>query len=743
MSVSQALKPFVCHGLDPRLVPGHDAQADCPFCGKPKHFFLNPETGQWDCKVCGRSGNVHTFLREVCIATAKRTTRDQYLELSRDRGIPTGILKDAGVGFDGANWLIPSRGETGAVRDVRRWNKKTRKVMATDGCATQLWNADKLRAAPPGALVLLCEGDWDGLAAEWLIRDDGNSASRGPAVAVAVPGATVFKADWVSLFNDKNVVCLYDHDEAGAAGENKANEAISSCASSIKFVHWPKGSPEGFDTRDFAKRLNSEGLIPSGLDRLLELTNDAPRPLPESMRSRMKPEEKGETKFKSDDLPEMTFDQVIEVFRKHLHLNDDAVMALKICFAVCLSTDMRWKKNPLWLYLVGQPSSGKTELLSSMKASPRTLFVSTVTPHGLVSGWKSGQDPSLIAKLKDKTLVAKDFTEILTMHPSAQAEVFSVLRGAFDGYVDKMFGNGVKRHYSDHYFACIAGATHAIHAKKMSELGERFLKFQLPTVTETEERARNKKARHSVTSGGDQDSGQEMSKASSAFLKQQLPRILPECGDEADEAIGDVATLVSEMRANVTRDERTGDMTHRPVREASTRVYVQLLRLAVILAWMHGRHEVGPEDVAIIRRVGLDTAIGFNLDVLKAMMKLGGSATKQEICDTAGVPIATVGRRIEDLVDLGVVSKMKQTKTKGAGRPAVVYVVTESVARMWRSASQSQEKSDGHGDSRKVVRSAGGAGSSIPREDGMRRTSNGGRPGIARRVVVRKRIAVG
>jgi DNA primase len=41
--------------------------ATCIFdeCQKENHFFINKETGLWDCKKCGKDGNIFTFLAKV------------------------------------------------------------------------------------------------------------------------------------------------------------------------------------------------------------------------------------------------------------------------------------------------------------------------------------------------------------------------------------------------------------------------------------------------------------------------------------------------------------------------------------------------------------------------------------------------------------------------------------------------------------------------------------------------------
>lgn len=38
---------------------------DCILCGKESHMYINVQTGLWDCKKCGESGNIYKLLRFV------------------------------------------------------------------------------------------------------------------------------------------------------------------------------------------------------------------------------------------------------------------------------------------------------------------------------------------------------------------------------------------------------------------------------------------------------------------------------------------------------------------------------------------------------------------------------------------------------------------------------------------------------------------------------------------------------
>jgi DNA primase len=42
----------------------NNVSSNCPFCGKADHFFINLVTQAWDCKKCGREGNIYMLLKE-------------------------------------------------------------------------------------------------------------------------------------------------------------------------------------------------------------------------------------------------------------------------------------------------------------------------------------------------------------------------------------------------------------------------------------------------------------------------------------------------------------------------------------------------------------------------------------------------------------------------------------------------------------------------------------------------------
>jgi hypothetical protein len=51
--------------VKPKMATRMNFKADCPYCGKEGHFYINYTNGKNDCKKCGTEGNIITFLNAV------------------------------------------------------------------------------------------------------------------------------------------------------------------------------------------------------------------------------------------------------------------------------------------------------------------------------------------------------------------------------------------------------------------------------------------------------------------------------------------------------------------------------------------------------------------------------------------------------------------------------------------------------------------------------------------------------
>lgn len=690
---AQLLEAFRTLGCDIEAVGGN-GKGTCLFCGKEGHFFVNVKTGQWDCKVCCRSGNLVSLMSELARLVPKQTSKDHLEKLARLRScsknvndgemvsppMPISVFTAWGMGCVSGEWWLPCWSVAATVRDIRRWTQRSGRFMSVPTCEAQLGGALKLHKAPPGSKVWICEGEWDAMFLRWLLDEAGCATD----IVVFVPGAGVFKKEWPNWFHGHDVIIAYDNDEAGDRGSSKAGRLLAPMARSVRYLCWPDTYPDGWDIRD---------AILSGRGKSIT-AEEALADLEAITRSQHRRHETAEDATGETGIPGLpgekpaTYAEVIAVFKKWASVSPDYDLSLKLVLATCLGNMV--PGDPIWLYLVSPPGGGKTMILSAMRTSTRTLFRSTLTPASMISGFNVQPDPSLLPQLNGKTAIFKDGTELLAMHPDARREIYGVLRGAFDGYVHKSFGNGISRAYDVHFNAII-GITQAVHGDSQATMGERFLKFEMRDTPE------GKKAKIIAAIGNTSKSAameDELAAVCRKFLLTEVdPTALPQVQGPQIERIMAMAELVSVLRAQVDREAfGDRDVRYRPSPEVGTRIAKQLTKLGQMLTFVFGVEEITQEIMDILLRVAKDTSVGFNVDIVRAM--LAGKRepmARQDIARYAKIPEASLYRRLQDLEYLGIVMRTNTPPPPGhrAVRvvTAVLYAIKPWFAAIW-DASQ-------------------------------------------------------
>lgn len=656
--LKKELRPFEAHGVEfERIVGSNQAQGVCCFCGREDKFYCNTENGLWDCKskecVGHRHGNVYTFLKQVATTHHDETVEADFKKLGIARGIGVHELKEAGLGFNGKEWLIPARNSKGTVVDIRRWREKG-KLMSTPGCSMGLFGMDALVKHRGDGWVWICEGEWDAMALRTALR----LAGRKGDCVVGVPGAGTFKNDWIQFFKGKRARLCYDADEAGDSGCAKAAKLLAKVVKQLEYLNWPESLPSGFDTRDFFK----EGKKLAEYEKLFadKPRRTSPADIPEVESEEMVADEPGDV---------TTWEQVLEVFRAHFSMTDEHEGALKLCLATTVTT---WLDgDPVWIFIVSPPGDLKTEILMSFQDSGWCVCKSSLSPRALCSGWRGegNEDPSLLPKLDGRTFVLKDYTEITAMHPTAQDEILGVLRGAFDGEIEKSFGNGVERKYQAH-FHILAGVTPVIHGSQKASLGERFMKFTCRKGVGFDANAAIRAALRNV--GKEKTTRLETRTAIKSFVASARVRFeaakgkLPELSAEFEDRLIALAQLIGMLRADVERNTRTDQILYRPQHEVGTRLAKQLKKVALGLAMVSGDStDIAPEDEDLVRKLAFDTARGFHIDIFEVIARAGaGGVLTPDLVERVGLPSSTVYGRLEDMEMLGVLFK---TKDKEAG----------------------------------------------------------------------------
>lgn len=671
---------FECLGVNIGPRTGSNAKCDCPLCGKAGHFFLNLDTGQWDCKVCGRNGNVYSFMSQLLDVAEHKTTPEMYEEIAKSRGIPSEAFTTWPVVWNEAagEWLFPNYGTNGVVRGFGRWRKGQKKIYETTGCGTHIFglyylvNAQEARKRR----VWICEGYWDAIALRWLLNQVGSYD-----IVISFPGAGTFKKAWHAYFQECDIVWAFDNDESGDVNSMDHSQKLMSIARKQQFICWPETFRTGYDINNHV----SEGLEKQ-IDPAIIFANLEALIQPDHRRSKTADATKPSliAKRKEEIGPPCAFPEVLDTFKKWMELDRDFIDCLICALAVPLANGLGGE--PLFFYMIGVPGSGKTRILDALSTSPTCSFHSSLSAKTLVSGFNRDPDPSLLPKLNGLTAVFKDGTELLAVHPDARNEIYATLRGAFDGRVDRPYGNGITRKYTDLKFNMLIGVTPKIRAYTEATAGERFLNLEMHENLNSA----NKKIYKCVTEQTaevESNMMKELSDVCARFLNRDVdPQKLPLIPETYVHRIVAMAQLVALLRAQVDRDWDR-DLKYRARGELGTRVAKQLAKLGRMICIVLGKAEVDEQVCRLLRKVMVDSCVGFHIDILKSLIRNKNEPmTAADLSVTSEMTAQTVAKRLEDMVVLRILQSHKKVRVASEAFAAARYSLSDRVMALWQTA---------------------------------------------------------
>lgn len=653
---------FERHGFEPEGESGNQVFGICPFCFRNK-MYINPDNYLWDCKKCGKKGNIEKFMEEIAHKNHEQLLLNESSQnyLVENRGLPAEAFTSIDdFGYNGNDYTLLVRNEKGKPVDIRLFNPKNNlRARSTKTCTSGLVGHEKLADIKTKNWgVFFNEGEWDWVAMRWLCKK-----LLLKMIPVATPGADVFKREWAASFRDRDVVLGYDNDAAGERGELIATERLSSFSRELLYIHWPPDAPPKFDVRDWIVYGAVEKNTPRKCWKTLKLLwKERPRTGDASEYAEVG-EDGYEEGYEPVEYGSIKPEDVFKVFSKWLHMKNDEPLA--VMFGTMLANKM--EGDPLWLFLIAPPGGMKSELLMALAKVKAAYLCSSLTPHALVSGanFGGGGDPSMLPKLDGKVLILKDFTTTLTMHPTARDEIFGQLRDSYDGKFEKFFGNGIVRNYTSK-FGILAGCTSNIDAFSSlhAGLGERFLKYRFEGKIDVEdEQSRIRKALSNVNQeNGMRDDLQEISKQ---YFNQKFPKETPHIPASILDRLVPLAMLVSRLRGVVHRDQYNPGMIHaKACHEIGTRIGKQLSKLMIGIAMYYQLKEVDERCYEVVKRVAMGSLSDKIEEIVRVLYREqvaanGNALLTSEIVDAApDLTRSTIQRTLEDLCMLGVVRQV-------------------------------------------------------------------------------------
>jgi len=640
------LQRIAVHGVDFYDTSGDNQLiGNCPFCNRISQrsgrgrFFINQDSLLWDCKMCGESGGYKQFLQLISKRNQENFINDSAAQraLAVNRGLKRKTLRDAGIGFWHGRYTIPVY-EGNEFKNLQQF-KIDGLIINAAGCRNGLWNSENLQ---PGKDVWIAEGLWDALALIEMETD---------ADVVAVPGAGVFPAQWTGFFNNKKVFVVYDNDEAGLKGMSKVWHALRGIASKLQFVHWPGRLAEGYDIRDLYLDQSNKAL--SLLRKYLKDTPpilDADKPPAE------------EPATPSPPAKVASREKVIRAYRKWFYLPQTEI--IDVVFGSIFAN--RLIGDPLWIFLVGPPSSGKTSMVLPMARCNEIVSLTYVTPAGLVSGYQSKTDPSLIPQLDGKVLIIKDFTVILKGPPNEREAIFSRLRDAFDGSIKIPFGNNVVRSYESK-FGIIACVTGIINLFTDTSLGERFLRYNV--AHRAKKAGAEELIRRAIDNEADNldvQAREHLQKVAQQALNREMTYIAS-VPDWWKDKIVWLSQWVAFMRGSIERDKYVKqEIKYKPSVEVGARLAKQLIKLGKGIAFFQDKRKLDEDVYTIIKHVARSSCPDMREELTRTMYLLSQPANQVKLSQITGWPDATCSIELKDMALLGIAKRQRAAGAKGA-----------------------------------------------------------------------------
>lgn len=728
----EALKPYLFHGLDLNAV-GKEATTDCPFCGREGKLSINSGSGVFRCLTCNEKGNAHVFIRRLFEESMKAT-----YETRRYDSLLSALLEERGILEERTakawglcrsiltpHWMLAGYGIDGKLNQLYRYvNIPGRKFMwlPTPTLGHQLHGVFPL--SRKAETIHVCEGPFDGMIwwetlghaapASEAEQEDGHRfnyvpdakrsvRSNGVAV-VAVPGCGTFLPNWVEAFSGRDTVILFDSDHprvnektgkteppAGFEGVKRVAGILGESDKpprSVRYLRWGEGGydPElesGTDVRDILKVDSDTSERVRTLSLLLAHVADL---------------YEGEAVAKWDDTQLATlactsYKELIQNWRKAIKWTDGLDIALSAMLAAIMST--KQVGDQLWLKIMSPPSTGKTTLAEGL-AVAKQFVKATDTVRGFTSGYKlpDGSTHDLATLINGMTLITIDGDTLLQL-PNLP-NVLSEARRLYDGSLNSHFKNGMGKDVGGHRMTWLLCGTASLRQLDSSELGARFLDCVIMDGIDAEleneivTRATHAAFRNVLKTADKSAETQQSEEVTRArqitggyveYLRKNAGDLLStvDVNDQTIENVGQLAKFIAYMRARPSsRQDETAE------REMATRLAGQLARLSVCLSVVLNRSSVDTEVLRRVRKIALDTARGYTLDICRIIHEEGEEgAEPRAIAVLISSPETEVKKLLRFLKRIQVLD-VRTFSGKGVSRTQK-WFLTEPFRELWES----------------------------------------------------------
>lgn len=379
----------------------------------------------------------------------------------------------------------------------------------------------------------------------------------------------------------------------------------------------------------------------------------------------------------------LSIQDVLEAVKKTGERRD---YVIKVILAVYASTFLQ-RKDPLWLLIVGNPSSNKTTLVDLIAPDKHVYRLDTMTSNPFSSGQREKEKPQdLLPLLDGKCFVIKEYATIFGRSDEMVKQLISDLVSIYDGeYAKHSPTRGTVRYKS--FFSHIGCVTPmALNSRQvyMSAVGARFLFLRIEPLSDEEKNDSMNGIFNKEIIQNNQDIAAIVCSYCDQIRNFIEHGVIPEINSEMEEKLKVLAKLTARARGIVITNPSSYEgndgkkRTHYEVDdmqiEEPFRALKQLKKLAECLAIVNSNQIVGEEELSIVKRVVLSSMPVRRADILRVFEK-GTIFTVKEASEKLDKNNKTVRRNLDELVYLGILDAVKET-----GNSAKSYFMKEDFA---------------------------------------------------------------
>lgn len=338
---------------------------------------------------------------------------------------------------------------------------------------------------------------------------------------------------------------------------------------------------------------------------------------------------------------------------QYLYFEDSDIIDIVLAAAISYT----YESGPVWIILVGPPSSGKTEILRSIKGYKDTIFIESITDRTLFSGRPNAYGILEKNNSPFSLLINKDFGSILSKPSGEKGLILQQLRGIYDSEYHDATGSGkapIEWHNRLNFIsACTQDIESNSNQEILSDLGERFIYYKIKP--ENDETARFKAKRIMQCDTSDRNVRYIVSKNMLGVLKAYdgFDGTHIKIPENIANTLIDLCTIAVKAR---TRIKRSGFnkkvIEYHTSPECAIRMLKSIKGLLIGLTTIRGKKESDIEDLKTIARVILDSIPTYKKIILKIIIKKGYFGIKN-----CNINENTIHLILEDFAIVGILDK--------------------------------------------------------------------------------------